>query len=109
MKTRRQGENQDMREWGGGGIGSPERQSPNAKHEQEITLQFAEHHLRGRKKGTAKLLVCTYVLGAFNFLQTYGKKREWPQSSVGNSTVKAAVKSCPSVCLGTNSSLRERH
>lgn len=108
MKTRREGENQDMREWGGGGIGSPERQSPNAKHEQEITLQFAEHHLRGRKVQPSSLCVpMSWVL--LTFFRPTARKREWPQSSVGNSTVKAAVKSCPSVCLGTNSPLRERH
>lgn len=57
MKTRRQGENQDMRKGGGGGIGSPERQYPNAKHKQEITLQFAEHHLRGQKVQPSSLCV----------------------------------------------------
>lgn len=99
MKTRRQGENQDMRKWGGGGIGSPERQYPNAKHEQEITLQFAEHDIRGRKvQPSSSCVPMAWVL--LTPFRPMARKREWPQSSVANSRVKAAVTSCPSVCLG---------
>ena len=44
-------------------------------------------------KSTAKLLVCTYGLGAFNFLQTYGKEEGmapeqcWEQHGKGSSEI----------------------
>lgn len=44
-------------------------------------------------KGTTKLLVCTYGLDAFNFLQTYGKEEGtvpeqcWEQQGKGSSDI----------------------
>lgn len=61
-----------------------------------------------RAGGTAKLLVCTYGLDAFDFFQTYCQEEGRPQGSVRNSGVKAAVTSYPSVWLG-NSPLGQRH
>lgn len=98
MKTRRQGENQDMGEWGGGGTGIPERQYPNAKHEQEITLQLAEYRLCGRKVPPSSLCVPMAWMLLTSF-RPMARKREQSQSSAGNSRVKAAVTSCPSVWL----------